>query len=176
MDSWLVFRRNRVILNQWTKRNDRSLNWFPKTSLIWGLPIRQEILNVSQIGITFHRICPPIFIQTWLQQYGRGAFFYSAHCSFSNPICFWSVWCRRTMIPWKICTGLAKFQGFVSVNDFRPPARLWELLQAPLCFLRSFCFARIRLDPLGGLVLHHGFISVIVSRFTIFTENFVVCC
>ena len=26
MDSWLVFRRNRVILNQWPKRNDRSFN------------------------------------------------------------------------------------------------------------------------------------------------------
>ena len=30
MDSWLVFRRNRVILNQWTKRNDRSFEWCPK--------------------------------------------------------------------------------------------------------------------------------------------------
>ena len=34
---------------------------------------------------------------------------------------------------------------------------LWlqELLQASWCFLRSFCFARIRLDLLGGQVLHH---------------------
>ena len=53
----------------------------------------------SQINLTFHRICPPFFIQTWLQQYSRGAFFHSSHCSFSNPICFWSEWCRRTMIP-----------------------------------------------------------------------------
>ena len=53
---------------------------------------------------------------------------------------------------------------------------LQELLQAPLCFLRSFCFARIRLDPLGGQVLHHDCISMIVSRFTTFTENFVICC
>ena len=101
---------------------------------------------------------------------------YSAHCSLSNPICFRSVWCRRTMIPGKIFTGFAKFQGIVSVNDFRLPIRLQELLQAPLCFLRSFCFARIRLDPLGGQVLHHDCISMIVSRFTTFTENFVICC
>ena len=47
-------------------------------------------------------------------------------------------------------TGLAKFQGIVSVNDFWFPLGLQELLQAPLCFLRSFCFARIRLDSLGG--------------------------
>ena len=81
------------------------------------------------------------------------------------------------MIPGKIFTSFAKFQGIVSVNDFRFPIWLQELLQAPfLCFLRSFCFARIRLYPLGGQVLHHDCISVIVSRFTIFTENLVVCC
>ena len=80
------------------------------------------------------------------------------------------------MIPGKIFTGFAKFQGIVSVNDFRLPIRLQELLQAPLCFLRSFCFARIRLDPLGGQVLQHDCISMIVSRFTTFTENFVICC
>ena len=80
------------------------------------------------------------------------------------------------MIPGKIFTGFAKFQGIVSVNDFRPPVRLPELLQAPLCLLRSFCFARIRLDPLGGQVLHHDCILMIVSIFTTFTENFVICC
>ena len=35
MDAWLVFRRNRVILNQWTKRNDRFLKWFSKTPFVW---------------------------------------------------------------------------------------------------------------------------------------------
>ena len=80
------------------------------------------------------------------------------------------------MIPGMIFTGFVKFQGIVSVNDFRLPIRLQELLQASLCFLRSCCFARIRLDPLGGQVLHHDCISMIVSRFTTFTENFVICC
>ena len=91
MDSWLVFRRNRVILNQWTKRNDWSLTRFSNTSFVRSFPIRQEILNVSQIA--------PFFIQTWLQQYCRRTFFHSEYCSLSNPICFRSVWCRRTMIP-----------------------------------------------------------------------------
>ena len=141
-----------------------------------GLPIRWEILNVSQIGIAFHGICPPIFIQTWLQQYGRGAFFHSVHCFFSNPICFWSAWCWRAMIPGEIFTNFAKFQGIVSVSDFRFPIRLQELLQAPLCFLRSFCFARIRLDSLGGQVLFHDCLSMIVSRITTFTEDLVICC
>ena len=80
------------------------------------------------------------------------------------------------MIPGNIFTGFAKFQGIVSVNDCRLPIRLQELLQVSLCILRSFCFARIRLDPLGGQVLHHDCISMIVSRFTIFTENFVIFC
>ena len=176
MDSWLVLRSYWIKLNQWTKWNRRSFKWLPKTSLLQGFPIRHEILNVSQIGVAFHGIFPLILIQTWLQQYGRGAFFYSAYCSLSNPICFRSVWCWRTMIPRKIFTGFAKFQGIVSVNDFRLPIWLQELLQAPLCFLWSFCFARIRLDPLGGQVLHHDCKSMTVSRLTTFTENFVICC
>ena len=80
------------------------------------------------------------------------------------------------MIPGKIFTSFATFQRIVCVNDFRLPIRLQELLQDPLWFLRSFCFARIRLDPLGGQVLHHDCISMIVSRFTTFSENFVICC
>ena len=40
MDSWLVCRRNRVILNQCTKWNNRSFKWLPKTSFIGRLPIR----------------------------------------------------------------------------------------------------------------------------------------
>ena len=80
------------------------------------------------------------------------------------------------MIPGKIFTSFAKFQRIVSVNDFWLPVRLQELLQAPLCFPRSFCFARIRLNPLGGQVLHHDCISMIVLRFTTFTENCMICC
>ena len=54
------------------------------------------------------------------------------------------------MVPGEILTSFAKFQGIFSVNDFRLPIWLQELLQASLVFLRSFCFARIRLDPLSG--------------------------
>ena len=80
------------------------------------------------------------------------------------------------MIPRKIFPSFAKLQGLLSVNEFWLPRRLQELLQTPLFFLRSFGFARIGLDPLGGQVLNHDCISVIVSRFTTFTENFVICC
>ena len=40
----------------------------------------------------------------------------------------------------------------------------------------NFGSQRIRLDPLGGQVLHHDSVSMIVSRFTSFTKNFVICC
>ena len=50
-----------------------------------------------------------------------------------------------------------------------------NFLQASLGFLWSFCFVRLRLDPFGGQVLHHDCTSMIVSRFTTFTENFVIC-
>ena len=40
MDSWLILRSYRVILNQWTKWNNRSFKWLPKTSFIGRLPIR----------------------------------------------------------------------------------------------------------------------------------------
>ena len=81
---------------------------------------------------------PPFFVQTWLQQYCRRTFFHSAYCSLSNPICFRSVWCRRAMIPGEIFTSFTEFQGIVSVNDFRPPIRLQELLQAPSCVSCEF--------------------------------------
>ena len=54
------------------------------------------------------------------------------------------------MIPEEIFTSFAKFQGIDSVNDFRLPVGLQELLQASLGFLWSFGFARICLDPLSG--------------------------
>ena len=97
----------------------------------------------------------------------------TTHCSLSNPMCFWSVLCWRTMIPGKIFTGLAKFQWIVSVNDFWFPGRLQELLQALLCFLRSFCFTWVWLYPLCCPVLCHYSVSKIVSRFTSFIKNFV---
>ena len=80
------------------------------------------------------------------------------------------------MIPGEIFTSFAEFQGIVSVNDFRLPIGLQELLQASLGLLWSFCFAWLRLDPLSGEVLHHDCISVIVSRFAIVTEDLVICC
>ena len=80
------------------------------------------------------------------------------------------------MIPGEIFTGFAEFQGIVSVNDLRLPIGLQAFLQASFVFPEKFLFARIRLDPLSGQVLHHDCISVIVSRLAIVTEDLVICC
>ena len=93
MDSRLVLRSYRVILNQWTKWKNRS-GWLPKTSFDGRLPNRWEICDVSKMGVTFYGVCPPIFIKTQLQQYNRDAFFYSSHCFFRNTIGL-RLMCRR---------------------------------------------------------------------------------
>ena len=56
------------------------------------------------------------------------------------------------MIPGKIFTEFAKFQGFVGVNDWRLPIRLQELLEALLCFLRSFVLGMIVSTVMPSLV------------------------
>ena len=92
------------------------------------------------------------------------------------PFVFRSVWCRRTMIPGEIFTSFAKFQGIVNVNDFRLPIRLQELFVSSFVFPVKFLFCTDTTGPLGSQFLHHDCISMIVSRFTSFTENFVIGC
>ena len=157
MQSRLVFRISSVIFDHCSKRYYWSVKGHPETPLIWC----KEILNVSQIAVTFHINRLPFVTQTGLQQHRRSPFFHSAHCSLTNPICFRSV---------------SQFQGIVSVNDF------WFSLSAPGTSLGSsgspgkFLFTRVGLYPLSCQILHHHGISMIVSRFTFFSENFVIRC
>ena len=110
-----------------SKRYYWSVKGHSEPPFVRCFPITKFSLNISQIAVAFHRIRPPFVIQTGLQQHRRCHLFHSAHSSFSNPICFRSVWCRRTMIPGKIFTSCAKFQGIVSVNDFWFPCWLQQL-------------------------------------------------
>ena len=54
-----VLRRNRVILDHCSKRYCWSVKGHPVPPFTRCLPVRQEILNVSQIAAAFHRIRPP---------------------------------------------------------------------------------------------------------------------
>ena len=72
---------------------------FSKSPFTRCFPICQEVLNISQMTIAFHRISPTLCIQAWLQQYRRGPFIYAAYRSFSYAIRFGSMGCWSTMIP-----------------------------------------------------------------------------
>ena len=71
MKSRQVFRRNRVIFDNCSKRNNGASKWLSEPPLTRCLPTRQVVLNVSQIAATFRGIRPPFFVRTWLQQYRR---------------------------------------------------------------------------------------------------------
>ena len=42
--------------------------------------------------------------------------------------------------------------------------------------MRNSNFARIRLNPLSGKILHHDCVSMVFPRFTFLVENSVICC
>ena len=67
MQSRLVFRWNRVTFDRCSRRDNWSVEWFSEPPFIGCLSIRQEILNVSQIAVAFHRIRQPFVTQTGLQ-------------------------------------------------------------------------------------------------------------
>ena len=64
MQSRLVLRRDRLIFDRCSKRYYWSVKGHPEPPFIGCLPIRREILNISQIAVTFHGIRPPFFVQT----------------------------------------------------------------------------------------------------------------
>ena len=57
---------SRMIFNHCSKSYDRPFEWFSKSSFIGRLPIGQEVLDVSQTAMAFHRVRPPPFIWSWL--------------------------------------------------------------------------------------------------------------
>ena len=90
-----VLRRDKVIFDHCSKGYYWTVKGHSEPPFMWCLPIRQEILNVSQIAITLYGIRPTIFIQTRLQQHRRRTFLYSAHCSFCKSHVF-LIWVALT--------------------------------------------------------------------------------
>ena len=81
--------------------------------------------------------------------------------SHSFLICVALTYNDSRLILHKLCQILRN----ASVNDFWFPGRLEELLQALLCFLRSFCLTWVGLYPLSSQVLYHDSVSMIMPRF-----------
>ena len=63
----LVSCRNRMIFNHCPKRNHWPFECFSESPFIKSFPICQEVLDISQIAKACHRIKPPFFVQTRLQ-------------------------------------------------------------------------------------------------------------
>ena len=51
------------MFNHCSKRNHWTFEWLPESPFIWSFHICQEVLDISQIAIAFHRISRPFFIQ-----------------------------------------------------------------------------------------------------------------
>ena len=127
------------------------LNGCPKRLSYGVFPIRQKILNVSQIATAFH-------VESAHQLSSR------PDCNNTAEVPSFTLRTALSAIPlvsdlcgvdvqWfqeRSSQNFSEFQGIVSVNDYWLPLGLQELLQAALGFLWSFVFARIRLDPLSS--------------------------
>ena len=126
----------------------------------WSFPIKQEIGWITDMA--FHGICHPFFIQIWLQQYHKRTIFHSAHCSL--------VWCWRTIITGMVSTSFAKLQKIRQCDLFR-------LLIGSKNFCKLICvLEKTGTTPFGDQMLGNDCKWMIVSRFTTFTENLVICC
>ena len=60
----VIFWSDRMIFNHCSKRYCWPCKRFFESSFVWCFPICQEVLDVSQKAIAFHRVGPP-FIQSW---------------------------------------------------------------------------------------------------------------
>ena len=74
---------------------------------------------------------------------------------------------ERTMIPGKVFTRFAKFQGIVSVNDFWFPRRLGSCKKNLIC--KGMIVSTLLPSPAPRLHIHDCF------EITTFTEYFVIC-
>ena len=72
-------------------------------------------------------------------------------------------------------TMLAKLQWIVCIDNFCRVVTARETFANSFPSpVKSFFFARIRLNPLSGKILYHDSVPVIVSRFTSFVEDLVI--
>ena len=118
-------------------------NELPAHKMVLQNAFHYEVINVSQITLTFHGMCPPFFIQTGLYKYRGSSLSHTAYCPFCHLSRFVGVLTysdstadlhRLCQIPVNyLCKSLSDCLGFE------------ELLQAFHCFLWFFCWTWISL-------------------------------
>ena len=140
MDSWLVLRSFWVILNQWTRRKDWAFKWFSKTHFVWIFPIRQEILNVSQIGKNIPWNLPtnfhPEMIATILQMYLLSLCALLSQQPHLFPICVVSTYNDFRTDLHRLCQIPRNCQCKWLLVSYSAP----RTSASSLCFLRSFFY------------------------------------
>ena len=155
-----------MTFNHCSKRNYWPFEWFSKSPFIRSFPVCQEILDILQIVLAFHRISPPIFIQSWLQQYCWGSFFHSSYDSPSDAICLDEVLMfDDSMIDLHKIFQIPMSCPFKKLSVFAT-ARGTFANSFPY-LVKSLFFARIGLNPLSGKILNNDSVSVIVPWFTL---------
>ena len=178
LESWLVFRRNRMMFNHWRQTGLLVLSTVFQIALHMvfshlsrGLEHFADVSNVpSHQPTIFHPSQIATAQQKSLLQ------FCVLLCLSATPF----VSDRRGVdVKWvhdMSSQDLPKFQRIVCVmSDFRFSDGSRKISQTPLRPLRSLGFTRIKLYPLSGYILYHECVSVF-SKFTSFTEYFVICC
>ena len=75
------------------------------------------------------------------------------------------------IIPRKTCQNFQELSVWMTFGFLVGSRNFNRLL---LGLLGSFCFARVGLSPLGCQIVYHNSVSMIVSGFAFFTENFVI--
>ena len=175
-NSRLIFRWRRMILNHCSKLYYWPFERFSKSSFRWSSPIFQEVLDISQIAIAFHRIWPTPFISdliatillTYLPFTRRTAL--SAMPIVSDR---WSVDVRwfhdktshaiPNSIRLSVYTTVSTCDGSNNFNKFF--RLMW-----------GFSLAQTRLNPFSCKILHHDSVpGDVVSGFNSLIEDFVIC-
>ena len=136
-----------------------------------SLPICQEVLDISQIAVTFHGIRPffPDLIAT-VQQTSLLFFCVQFVQQYQSSRIDEVFKCDDTMIDLhRICQFPMNCQckwlsAFLTARE-----TLLNSVPFPLKF--QFCT-----DMIATIELYHDCVSVIVSRFTFLTEDFIICC
>ena len=170
MDSWLVFRRDRVILNQWTKRNDWSCKTFRMVS-------SHQIINLWRFADSSSIPWNPstIFRPDLIVIVPQMSLFLTLRTALLTiPYVFDLCGVDVRWFQDNSSQDLPTSKELLVQMTFWFPRRLQELLQALLRFLRSFCF-------LHGYDCIHCVMSCTTTAYrwlfrdsTFFTENFVI--
>ena len=155
-----------MIFNHCSKRYCWPFEWFSTSSSVRSFTVCQEVLDISQMAIAFHRVSRPLSSNLDCSNTAESTFFHSSYGSFSNDISFRiDAVSRFDDSQERSSQNSSKFQCGVEVrtHNFLFFATARENFRKLLFrLLWSLCFARRGENPLGGKILNNDSVPVIV--------------